>query len=59
MMFFKKEKKKWYLITYEPIPGLINHSTIKAKNKGEAWHKLEKQWSKGIEMIRIEEYEDA
>ena len=59
MIFFKKEKKKWYLITYEPIPGLINHSTVKAKNKGEAWYKLEKQWSGGVKMINIEEYEDV
>ena len=56
MIFFKR--KKWYLITYEVVEGVEYHSTIKAKNKGEAWHKLEKQWS-GVKMINIEEYEDA
>ena len=55
MMFFKK--RKWYLITYEIIEGVRCHSAIKAKNKGEAWYKLEKRWS-GINMINIEEYED-
>ena len=56
-MFFKK--KKWYLITWKfRRNSSVYHSTIKARNKAEAWHKHENHYSGALEMIRIEEYED-
>jgi hypothetical protein len=57
-MFFKK--KKWYLITwkFKGDPSIC-HSTVRAKNKAKAWHKHESHYYDALEMIRIEEYEDA
>lgn len=57
-MFFKK--KKWYLITwrFKGNPSIC-HSTVKAENKAKAWHKHEDYHYSALEMISIEEYEDA
>ena len=57
-MFFKK--KKWYLITwkFEGNPAIC-HSTVKAENKAKAWHKHENYHYSALEMISVEEYEDA